>query len=56
METDINPLQLMTNLVIAENLLNKAKKELSEGKVVNVKYYNETLKYASKFILESRTN
>lgn len=45
--------QLMTNLVMAEDLLKKAKKELSEGKEIDVKDYNEALKYASKFILES---
>lgn len=47
-------LQLMTNLVMAEDLLNKAKKELTEGKEVDVKNYNKALKYASKFILKSR--
>lgn len=47
-------LQLMTNLVMAEDLLNKAKKELSEGKEIDVKNYNKALKYVSKFILESR--
>lgn len=46
--------QLMTNLVMAEDLLKKAKKELSEGKGIDVKNYNNALKYASKFILESR--
>ena len=46
--------QLITNLVMAEDLLKKAKKELSEGKEIDVKNYNNALKYASKFILESR--
>lgn len=50
METE----QLMTNLVMAEDLLKKAKKELSEGKEIDVKNYNNALKYASEFILESR--
>lgn len=54
MKTKNNSLQLMMNLVMAEDLLNKAKKQLSEGKLVDVKYYNETLKYVSKFILESQ--
>ena len=54
MKTEISSLQIITNLVMAEDLLSKAKKQLSEGKVVDIKYYNETLKYASKFILESQ--
>lgn len=47
-------LQLMTNLVMAEDLLNKAKKELTEGKEIDVNNYNKALEYASKFIIESR--
>lgn len=45
--------QLLTNLVIAEDLIEKAKKYLRKGGI-DVKDYNEVLKYASKFILESR--
>ena len=45
--------QLLTNLVIAENLVEKAKKYLRKG-TIDIEDYNEALKYASKFILESR--
>ena len=51
--------KLMTNLVIAENLLEKAKKSLFYGDIgdnevqMDKDDYNFTLKYASKFILES---
>lgn len=47
--------QLLTNLVIAENLVEKAKKYLCKG-TIDIKDYDEALKYASKFILESRIN
>ena len=33
MKTEISSLQIMTNLVMADDLLSKAKKQLSEGKV-----------------------
>ena len=45
--------QLITNLVIAEDLVEKAKKYLRKGSI-DIKDYNNALKYASKFILESR--
>ena len=45
--------QLLTNLVIAEDLVEKAKKYLRKG-TIDIDDYNEALKYASKFILESR--
>lgn len=45
--------QLLTNLVIAEDLLEKAKKYLRKG-TIDIKDYNEALKYASKFIIESQ--
>ena len=45
--------QLLTNLVIAEDLLEKAKKYLCKG-TIDINDYNNSLKYASKFILESR--
>ena len=45
--------QLITNLVIAEDLVEKAKKYLRKG-TIDIKDYNEALKYASEFILESR--
>ena len=52
--------QLMTNLVMAENLLEKAKKSLFYGDIgdnevkIDKSDYNNALKYASEFILESR--
>lgn len=45
--------QLLTNLVIAEDLLEKAKKYLRKG-TIDINDYNEALKYASKFIIESQ--
>lgn len=51
--------QLMTNLVMAENLLEKAKKSLFYGDIgdnevqIDKSDYNFALEYASKFILES---
>ncbi|AIF54422.1 hypothetical protein LDB17_047 [Lactobacillus phage Ld17] len=51
--------KLMTNLVMAENLLEKAKKSLFYGDIgdnevqMDKDDYNFALKYASKFILES---
>lgn len=45
--------QLITNLVIAEGLVEKAKKYLRKG-TIDIKDYNNALKYASEFILESR--
>lgn len=51
--------KLMTDLVMAENLLEKAKKSLFYGDIGDNKVqmdkddYNFALKYASKFILES---
>lgn len=45
--------RLITNLVIAEDLVEKAKKYLRKG-TIDIKDYNNALKYASKFILESR--
>lgn len=45
--------QLITNLVIAEDLVEKAKKYLRKG-TIDIKDYNNALKYASEFILESR--
>ena len=45
--------QLLTNLVIAEDLVEKAKIYLRKG-AIDIEDYNEALKYASKFILESR--
>ena len=45
--------QLLTNLVIAEDLVEKAKKYLRKG-TIDIKDYNDALKYASKFILESQ--
>lgn len=45
--------QLLTNLVIAEDLVEKAKKYLRKG-TIDINDYNEALKYASKFILESK--
>ena len=47
--------QLLTNLVIAEDLIEKAKKYVYKG-TIDIKDYNNALKYASKFILESRIN
>ena len=44
--------QLLTNLVIAEDLVEKAKIYLRKG-TIDIEDYNEALKYASKFILES---
>ena len=41
--------QLLTNLVIAEDLVEKAKNYLRKG-TINIKDYNDALKYASKFI------
>ena len=45
--------QLLTNLVIAEDLVDKAKKYLIKG-TIDVNDYNNALKYASKFIIDSR--
>lgn len=45
--------QLLTNLVIAEDLIEKAKKYIRKG-TIDIDDYNEALKYASKFILESQ--
>lgn len=45
--------QLLTNLVIAEDLVEKAKKYILKG-TIDINDYNEALKYASKFILESQ--
>lgn len=51
--------KLMTDLVMAENLLEKAKKSLFYGDIgdnevqMDKDDYNFALKYASKFILES---
>lgn len=45
--------QLLTNLVIAEDLVGKAKKYLRKG-TIDINDYNNALKYASKFILESQ--
>lgn len=45
--------QLITNLVIAEDLVEKAKKYIRKGSI-DIKDYNNALKYASEFILESR--
>lgn len=45
--------QLLTNSVIAEDLIEKAKKCLNRG-TVDIEDYNKDLKYASKFILDSR--
>lgn len=51
--------KLMTDLVMAENLLEKAKKSLFYGDVgdnevqMDTDDYNFALKFASKFILES---
>lgn len=51
--------QLMTNLVMAENMLEKAKKSLFYGDIgdnevqIDKDDYNFALKYASEFILES---
>ena len=45
--------QLLTNLVIAEDLVEKAKKYLIKG-TIDVNDYNNALKYASKFIIDSR--
>lgn len=45
--------QLVTNLVIAEDLIGKAQKYLHKG-IIDINDYNNALKYASKFILESR--
>lgn len=44
--------QLLTNLVIAEDLIEKAKKYIRKG-TIDIDDYNNALKYASKFILES---
>ena len=44
--------QLLMNLVVAEDLVEKAKKYLSKG-TIDIDDYNGALKYASKFILES---
>lgn len=48
-----NQEQLLTNLVIAEDLVEKAKKYLRKG-TIDIDDYNKALKYASKFILESQ--
>ena len=51
--------KLMTNLVMAENMLEKAKKSLFYGDIgdnevqMDKDDYNFALKFASKFILES---
>ena len=45
--------QLLTNLVIAEDLVDKAKKYLIKG-TIDVNDYNNALKYASKFIIDSQ--
>lgn len=45
--------QLLTNLVIAEDLVEKAKNYLRKG-TIDINDYNEALKYASKFIIESQ--
>lgn len=45
--------QLITNLVIAEDLVGKAKKHIRKG-TIDIDDYNKALKYASKFILDSR--
>ena len=45
--------QLLTNLVIAEDLVEKAKKYVRKG-TIDIDDYNASLKYASKFILESQ--
>lgn len=45
--------QLLTNLVIAEDLVEKAKKYIRRG-TIDIEDYNEALKYASKFILDSQ--
>ena len=49
----VNQEQLLTNLVIAEDLVEKAKKYLIKG-TIDVNDYNNALKYASKFIINSR--
>ena len=49
----VNQEQLITNLVIAEDLIEKAEKYLRKG-TIDINDYNDALKYASKFILESR--
>lgn len=45
--------QLITNLVIAKDLVDKAQKYLHKG-MIDINDYNNALKYASKFILESK--
>lgn len=45
--------QLIANFVIAEDLIEKAKKYICKG-TIDIKDYNNALKYASKLILESR--
>ena len=45
--------QLLTNLVIAEDLVDKAKKYLIKG-TIDVNDYNNALKYASKLIIDSQ--
>lgn len=51
--------KLMTNLVMAENMLEKAKKSLFYGDIgdnevqMDKDDYNFALKFASKFIIES---
>lgn len=47
--------QLITNLVIAEDLIEKAKKYLSKG-TIDINDYNDTLKHASKFVLDCTIN
>jgi hypothetical protein len=45
--------QLLTNLAIAEDLVEKAKKYLRKG-TIDIQDYNKALKCASQFILESQ--
>lgn len=48
-----NQEQLIANLVIAEDLVDKAQKYLHKG-IIDINDYNNALKYASEFILESK--
>lgn len=47
--------QLLMNLVIAEDLIEKANKYVRKG-TIDIKDYNDALKHASNFILDSIIN
>ena len=55
---DIDYEELMTRLIMAENLLERAKTELwrTEGVQMKKDDYNSTLEFARRVLLESKIN